>query len=114
MRKLTESSPSLQRRRRTNIRAQVVVSFEEAAQGAKRTIRVAQGVPAPKNVDIEIPAGVLCLSHISFVMHGVHHSRRLWLPHQLVMRLRRACGILADTGPCAEQCRFTCLQQLLA
>jgi hypothetical protein len=48
----------LQRRRmRSNIRAQVVVSFEEAARGAKRTIRVTQGVPTPKNVDIEIPAG---------------------------------------------------------
>ena len=55
----------MQRRRRTNIRAQVVVSFEEAARGAKRTIRVAQGVPAPKNVDIEIPAGNFLLLRMS-------------------------------------------------
>ena len=59
---LTVVSLLLQRRRRTNIRAQVVVSFEEAARGAKRTIRVAQGVPAPKNVDIEIPAGAPVLN----------------------------------------------------
>lgn len=53
----TAFSVCLQRRRRTTIRAQVVLSFEEAAKGAKRTIRIAQGLPEPKNVEVDIPAG---------------------------------------------------------
>ncbi len=69
----------MQRRRRTNIRAQVVVSFEEAAKGAKRTIRVAQGVPTPQNVDIEIPAGNLSLLVVIHVISS-------WSPSSI------ACG----------------------
>lgn len=54
----------LQRRRPRNIRAQVVLSFEEAARGAKRTIRVAQGVPSPQNIEVDIPAGEAAHPHI--------------------------------------------------
>ena len=44
------------------------LSFEEAARGAKRTIRVSQGIPEPKNVDVDIPAG-----QNSRCLLGSHH-----------------------------------------
>jgi hypothetical protein len=72
-----------QRRRRTNIRAQAVVSFEEAAKGAKRTIRVAQGVPTPQNVDIEIPAGNRFWLMIRYFICRGWCTMRLWFLQQL-------------------------------
>ncbi len=74
----------MQRNRTRSIMAQVVLTFEEAAKGAKRTIRVAQGVPSPQNVEVDIPAGEMrttfCWTYVSDVQAS------------LCAVLRRACG----------------------
>lgn len=56
---ITEAFRQRQRQQAVRqIQMRVVLSFVEAAKGAKRSVHLSKGVPEPKTVEVDVPAGV--------------------------------------------------------